>query len=114
MTIRDLDLAYLHVFSYSERDNTDAKSYQNPVSKTKRSERSRILRNLSDEKRHLFQEQYINSTREVLFESMKSGYTIGYSDNYIQVKVPQSPELINSIHPVNLKKEQGGAVLGEL
>ena len=50
----------------------------------------------------------------MLFESMKSGYTIGYSDNYIQVKVHQSPELINSIHPVNLKKEQGGAVLGEL
>ena len=46
--IKDLDLAYLHVFSYSERDNTDAKSYQNSVPKTKRSERSRILRNLSD------------------------------------------------------------------
>ena len=112
--IRDLDLAYLHVFSFSERDNTDAKSYQNSVPKTKRSERSRILRNLSDKKRHLFQEQYINSTRAVLFESMKSGYTIGYSDNYIQVKVPQSPELINSIHPVNLKKEEGGVVFGEL
>ena len=112
--IRDLDLAYLHVFSYSERDNTDAKSYQNPVSKTKRSERSRILRNLSDEKRHLFQEQYINSTREVLFESTKSGYTTGFSDNYIKVKVPQSPELINSIHTVNLKKEEGGVVFGEL
>ena len=73
-----------------------------------------ILRNLSDRKRHLFQEQYINSTREVLFESMKSGYTIGYSDNYIQVKVPRLPELINSIHPVNLKKEEGGVVFGEL
>ena len=112
--IKDLDLSYLHVFSYSERDNTDAKSYQNSVSKTERSERSRILRNLSDRKRHLFQEQYLNSTREVLFESMKSGYTIGYSDNYIQVKVPQSSELINSIHPVNLKKEEGGVVFGEL
>ena len=112
--IKDLDLAYLHVFSYSERDNTDAKSYQNSVPKTKRSERSKILRNLSDRKRHLFQEQYINSTREVLFESMKSGYTTGYSDNYIQVKVLQSPELINSIHTVNFKKEEGGVVFGEL
>ena len=112
--IKDLDLAYLHVFSYSERDNTDAKSYQNSVPKTKRSERSRILRNLSDKKRHLFQEHYINSTREVLFESIKSGYAYGHSDNYIQVKVPQSPELVNSIHPVNLKKEKGGVVFGEL
>ena len=106
-------MAYLHVFSYSERDNTDAKSYQNSVPKTKRSERSKILRNLSDRKRHLFQERYINSTREVLFESIKNGYTFGHSDNYIRVKIPQSPELINSIHPVILKKEQGGAVLGE-
>ena len=112
--IKDLDLGYLHVFSYSERDNTDAKSYQNSVPKTKRSERSKILRNLSDRKRHLFQEQYINSTREVLFESIKNGYTFGHSDNYIRVKVPQSPELINSIHPVNLKKEKGGVVFGEL
>ena len=112
--IKDLDLAYLHVFSYSERDNTDAKSYPNSVPKTKRSERSRILRNLSDKKRHLFQEHYINSTREVLFESIKSGYAYGHSDNYIQVKVPQSPELVNSIHPVNLKKEEGGVVFGEL
>ena len=107
-------MAYLHVFSYSERDNTDAKSYQNSVSKTERSERSRILRNLSNRKRHLFQEQYLNSTREVLFESMKNGYTIGHSDNYIQVKVPQALKLINSIHPVNLKKEEGGVVFGEL
>ena len=112
--IKDLDLAYLHVFSYSERDNTDAKSYQNSVPKTKRSERSRILRNLSDKKRHLFQEQYINSTRDVLFESMKNGYAFGYSDNYIQVKVPESPEIINSIHSVNLKKVNGEVVLGEL
>ena len=50
----------------------------------------------------------------MLFESIKSGYTFGHSDNYIQVKVPQSPELINSIHPVNLKKEEGGVVFGEL
>ena len=92
------------MFSYSERDNTDAMSYQNSVPKTKRSERSRILRDLSDRKRHLFQEQYITSTRKVLFESIKSGYAYGYSDNYIQVKVSQSPELINTIHPVNLKK----------
>ena len=112
--IKDLELAYLHVFSYSERDNTDAMSYQNSVPKTKRSERSRILRDLSDRKRHLFQEQYITSTREVLFESIKSGYAYGHSDNYIQVKVPQSPELINSIHPVNLKKAEGGVVFGEL
>ena len=69
---------------------------------------------LSDRKRHLFQEQYITSTREVLFESIKSGYAYGYSDNYIKVKVPQSPELINSIHPVNLKREEGGVVFGEL
>ena len=45
---------------------------------------------------------------------MKGGYAFGYSDNYIQVKVPESPELINSIQSVNLKKVNGEVVLGEL
>lgn len=112
--IKDLDLAYLHVFSYSERENTDAKNYENSVPKTKRAERSKVLRNLSNKKRQNFQEEYLNRARDVLFESMKGGYAFGYSDNYIQVKVPGSPELINSIHSVNLKKVNGEVVLGEL
>ena len=112
--INDLDLAYLHVFSYSERENTDAKNYENSVLKTKRAERSKILRNLSNKKRQNFQEEYLNRARDVLFESMKGGYAFGYSDNYIQVKVPGSPELINSIYSVNLKKVNGEVVLGEL
>ena len=112
--IKDLDLAYLHVFSYSERENTNAKNYENSVPKTKRVERSKVLRNLSNKKRQNFQEEYLNRARDVLFESMKGGYAFGYSDNYIQVKVPGSPELINSIHSVNLKKVNGEVVLGEL
>ena len=112
--IKDLDLAYLHVFSYSERENTDAKNYENSVPKTKRAERSKVLRNLSKKKRQNFQEEYLNRARDVLFESIKGGYAFGYSDNYIQVKVPESPELINSIHSVNLKKVNGEVVLGEL
>ena len=112
--IKDLDLAYLHVFSYSEREDTDAKNYENSVPKTKRAERSQVLRNLSDKKRQNFQEEYLNRARDVLFESMKGGYAFGYSDNYIQVKVPGSPELINSIYSVNLKKVNGEVVLGEL
>ena len=112
--IKDLDLAYLHVFSYSERENTDAKNYENSVPKTKRAERSKVLRNLSNKKRQNFQEEYLNRARDVLFESMKGDYAFGYSDNYIQVKVPGSPELINSIHSVNLKKVNGEVVLGEL
>jgi len=112
--IKDLDLAYLHVFSYSERENTDAKNYENSVPKTKRAERSKVLRNLSNKKRQNFQEEYLNRARDVLFESMKGGYAFGYSDNYIQVKVPGSPALVNSIHSVNLKKVNGEVVLGEL
>jgi threonylcarbamoyladenosine tRNA methylthiotransferase MtaB len=112
--IKDLDLAYLHVFSYSERENTDAKNYENSVPKIKRAERSKVLRNLSNKKRQNFQEEYLNRARDVLFESMKGGYAFGYSDNYIQVKVPGSPELINSIYSVNLKKVNGEVVLGEL
>ena len=112
--IKDLDLAYLHVFSYSERKNTDAINYENSVPKNKRAERSAMLRNLSDKKRRYFQEQFLNSTRDVLFESMKSGYAHGHSDNYIQVKVPDSPGLINSIHPINFKKINGDLVIGEL
>jgi threonylcarbamoyladenosine tRNA methylthiotransferase MtaB len=112
--INDLDISYLHVFTYSERQDTDASHYNNSVSYEKRSERSKMLHILSDKKRRYFYDQFLNCTREVLFESMKNGQLIGHSDNYIQIKVDESSDLINTIHPTNLIKIDGGMVLGNI
>lgn len=112
--INDLDVSYLHVFTYSERQDTDAIDHSDPVSHEKRSERSKMLHILSDKKRRYFYEQFLNCTREVLFESMKNGQIYGHSDNYIQIKVDESSDLINTLHPTQLKRIDGGMVIGRL
>jgi len=112
--INDLDISYLHVFTYSERQDTDASNYNDPVTYEKRSERSKMLHILSDKKRRYFYDQFLNCTRDVLFENMKNGQLIGHSDNYIQIKVDESSDLINTLHPTNLIKVDGGMVLGHL
>ncbi len=100
-----LDISYLHVFTYSERDNTEAANMQDVVPKNVRSKRSKMLRGLSVKKRRAFYESQINSTRSVLFESEnKEGYIHGFTENYVKVKAPWNPELINQIHQVQLTK----------
>ena len=80
----NLDISYLHVFSYSERDNTEASNMLNPVPKNVRFQRSKMLRSLSEKKRRIFYNSQINRVRPVLFESEnKLGYIYGYTDNYI-------------------------------
>ena len=81
----NLDISYLHVFSYSERDNTEASNMLNPVPKNVRFQRSKMLRSLSEKKRRIFYNSQINRVRPVLFESEnKLGYIYGYTDNYIK------------------------------
>ncbi len=100
-----LDISYLHVFTYSERDNTEAANMQDVVPKNVRSKRSKMLRGLSVKKRRAFYESQINSTRSVLFESEnKEGYIHGFTENYVKVKAPWNPELVNQIHQVQLTK----------
>ena len=94
----NLEISYLHVFSYSERDNTEASNMLNPVPKNVRFQRSKMLRSLSEKKRRIFYNSQINRVRPVLFESEnKHGYIYGYTDNYIKVRHPWNPKLSNKI-----------------
>ena len=103
--LSELDISYLHVFTYSERDNTEATEMDAVVPKSVRAKRSKMLRGLSAKKRRLFYETQLGSSRTVLFESEnKAGYIHGFTENYVKVKAPWDPELVNTIHNVELTK----------
>lgn len=101
--LRELDISYLHVFTYSERVNTRAVELDGSVPMAKRDERSRQLRSLSDKKRRAFYQQFLGDERKVLFEgSARDGLISGFTDNYIKVRYPYDQSLINSIQSVKL------------
>ncbi|MEK6155613.1 tRNA (N(6)-L-threonylcarbamoyladenosine(37)-C(2))-methylthiotransferase MtaB [Flavobacteriaceae bacterium 3-367] len=103
--LQELDVSYLHVFTYSERDNTLATSMPGAVPKNIRSKRSRMLRGLSAKKRRAFYEGQLGSERTVLFEGEnKEGYIHGFTENYIKVKAPWDPKLVNTLHKVQLSE----------
>ena len=108
--LNELDISYLHVFTYSERSNTDAVEMGKIVSKDKRAERSKMLHILSDQKRRYFHEQFMDQRRHVLFENMRNGKLFGHTDNYIQIQMDGSLDLINTIHPVKLTLNHGSVV----
>ena len=96
--LKELDISYLHVFTYSERDNTHALTISPVVPMRIRNERNKILRNLSYEKMQSFTQQHIGQTRKVLFEHVnKNGMMEGYADNYIKVASPFKKEWENQI-----------------
>jgi len=100
-----LDISYLHVFTYSERDNTEAATMEGTVPNAVRSKRSKMLRGLSVKKRRAFYESQLKTTRTVLFESEnKEGYIHGFTENYVKVKAPWHPDLVNTLHEVVLTK----------
>ena len=101
--LNTLDISYLHVFTYSERENTLAASMGAVVPKEVRSKRSKMLRGLSQKKRHSFYESQLGTEQEVLFESEnKRGYIHGFTPNYVKVKTFWDPTLCNSIQLVRL------------
>ena len=103
--LNTLDISYLHVFTYSERPNTLAASMENAVPKNIRTKRSKLLRGLSVKKRRAFYESQLGSVRTVLFEGEnKSGYIHGFTENYVKVKTPWNPTLVNTLHEVELTK----------
>jgi threonylcarbamoyladenosine tRNA methylthiotransferase MtaB len=110
--LNDLDISYLHVFTYSERDNTEAAVMTDVVPMNVRSKRSKMLRGLSVKKRRAFYESQIGSTRKVLFESEnKEGFIHGFTENYVKVKTPWNPELVNTLHEINLTRiDEDGSV----
>ena len=101
--LKDLDISYLHVFTYSERANTSAKKMDNIVPINKRKERSRVLHLLSDRKKRNFYESNKGTKRKVLFENDNhEGYLHGFTENYIKIKTPYQPKLTNKFCEVNL------------
>ena len=112
--INDIDISYLHVFTYSERPDTPAKNIKEVISKRVRAERSKMLHILSQKKRRYFYDHFINTHREVLFESIRNGKLVGHTDNYIKVEIDNFPGLVNMIHSVRLIENRGEFVIGEL
>lgn len=103
--LNSLDISYLHVFTYSERDNTEAVTMEGIIPKNVRAKRSKMLRGLSVKKRRAFYESQLGSKRTVLFEGEnKEGYIHGFTENYVKVKTPWNPYLVNTIHPIELTK----------
>lgn len=101
--LNELDISYLHVFTYSERDNTEAAEMTNVVPMNVRNKRSKMLRGLSVKKRRAFYESQLGSNRTVLFEGEnKEGYIHGFTENYVKVKTPWNPELVNTLHDIQL------------
>ena len=101
--LNELDISYLHVFSYSERANTEAAEMDNPIDKNLRHKRSKMLRVLSAKKKRQFYEQQKGSQRMVLFESEnKDGFMYGFTENYVRVKTPFNEQWINQLKPTTL------------
>ncbi|UOK42473.1 MULTISPECIES: tRNA (N(6)-L-threonylcarbamoyladenosine(37)-C(2))-methylthiotransferase MtaB [Flavobacterium] len=110
--LNELDISYLHVFTYSERDNTEATEMEGVVPSNVRAKRSKMLRGLSVKKRRAFYESQIGTNRTVLFEGEnKEGYIHGFTENYVKVKTPWNPELVNTLHEINLTRiDEDGSV----
>jgi len=112
----DLDISYLHVFTYSERDHTLAAEMEGAVPLKTRKKRSKMLRGLSAKKRRAFYESQLGSTHEVLFEGEnKEGYIYGFTENYVKIKFPWNPYLVNTLQQVTLTEiAEDGLVKAQL
>jgi threonylcarbamoyladenosine tRNA methylthiotransferase MtaB len=99
--LNDMDISYLHVFTYSERENTIAAQMDGAVPGVQRSDRSKMLHILSEKKRRAFYESQLGETGDVLFEAdEKDGYMHGFSKNYVKVRTLYDPLLVNEVVPV--------------
>ncbi len=110
--LKDLDVSYLHVFTYSERANTTAAKLGEPVPNQIRAQRSKQLHILSDKKKRAFYESQVGSKRTVLFEAEEDeGIMYGFTENYVKVKTPFNPELVNQMQTVQLTEIDRDGVL---
>jgi len=101
--LNSLDVSYLHVFTYSERENTMAAEMTGVVPGSTRADRSKMLHILSDKKRRAFYESQLDKSYEVLFEGeSKDGYMHGFTRNYVKVKTKFDPVLVNEFKTVKL------------
>jgi len=113
--IQSLDISYLHVFSYSERDNTVANKLPDVVHNQIRYKRSKLLRSLSIKMKRKFYSKQVGTKKNILFESEnKKGFIYGFSENYVRVKTPWRKKLVDNIVKYNLKEiSNDGYVLAE-
>jgi threonylcarbamoyladenosine tRNA methylthiotransferase MtaB len=103
--LNDMDVSYFHVFTYSERANTEAAEMENVVDRGVRKKRSKMLRILSAKKKRAFYENQLGTKTRVLFEGdNKEGWIHGFTENYIKVKTHWNPELVNQIQDIELTK----------
>ncbi|MGB5191067.1 tRNA (N(6)-L-threonylcarbamoyladenosine(37)-C(2))-methylthiotransferase MtaB [Robiginitalea sp.] len=103
--LHTLEVSYLHVFTYSERPDTLAASMAGVVGQEDRKKRSKMLRSLSAKKRRAFYTSQLGTQQTVLFEGEnKKGYIHGFTENYVKVKTPWDPSLINTLHRIRLER----------
>ena len=113
--IKELPISYLHVFSYSERENTLATTFEGVVPKQKRAERSKKLRILSEKLQRTHYQKYLGTTQTALMEQEnKNGFLFGFTDNYIKVKIPYSKELMQKKIKIKLLSfDENGQIISE-
>ena len=111
--LKQLDVSYLHVFSYSQRDNTDAVKIEPKVSQQTIAERSKILHRLSMKKKRQFYENNTGKIRQVLFETYEEGILSGHSENYISVSIKGNEDKVNQIIPVKLVRLEDEEMIGK-
>jgi threonylcarbamoyladenosine tRNA methylthiotransferase MtaB len=103
--LNQIDISYLHVFTYSERANTTANKLPGKILLRTRNERSKMLHILSDKKRRFFYEQQLNQAFPVLWEAENDGNTMfGFTNNYVRVKTHYDPSLVNEITEIELSE----------
>ena len=112
--INELDISYLHVFSYSDRDNTFANGLDNKVPSKVKQYRRKLLQQLSKNKFSSYIDKNLNSSKKVLFENYNDGILDGLTENYIRVYSPGEKKFINHIKEVNLINNANNDVYGEL
>jgi threonylcarbamoyladenosine tRNA methylthiotransferase MtaB len=108
----ELEITYLHVFSYSERADTYAIKLDEKVSKSDKAKRSKMLHILSEKKKHSFYNNFINKKRPILFEGLRNGFLVGHSDNYIKTLVKIPVTFNNKIVDINLMENKGNHMVG--
>jgi threonylcarbamoyladenosine tRNA methylthiotransferase MtaB len=110
--LNELDVSYLHVFTYSERENTPAATMPDVVPGSVRADRSKMLHILSDKKRRKFYEDNIGAVMKVLFENdVEEGMMHGFTDNYIRVRAKYDPLLVNEIKLIKLISVADNAIV---
>jgi threonylcarbamoyladenosine tRNA methylthiotransferase MtaB len=114
--LNGLDVSYLHVFTYSERPNTGALKVAGKVAPKEREKRSKMLQILSHKKKRAFYESQLGKKAQLLLENEDhDGYIHGFTANYIKVKLPYDPALVNTIQDVELREiDRDGVMLADL